>query len=163
MNELLEIERIKQLKGRYFRYLDGNEWQAMADEVFTEDAQGRYSDGDLSFDGRDAIIGFLSKFMDGPNLLTMHTGHHPEISLTSDTTATGIWYLHDVVIVPAIKRITHGNGIYHDEYRKVDGEWRVSLTGYQRLFEIQDALTDKFRIVKSKWHEGVNLKDEIGL
>ena len=93
----LKLRGSKQLKGRYFRYLDGNEWQAMADEVFTEDAQGRYSDGDLSFDGRDAIIGFLSKFMDGPNLLTMHTGHHPEISLTSDTTATGIWYLHSAL------------------------------------------------------------------
>jgi hypothetical protein len=29
----------------------------------------------------------------------------------------------------------HGTGIYSDEYVKVDGEWKISLTGYERIFE----------------------------
>ena len=28
-----------------------------------------------------------------------------------------------------------GTGIYHDEYVKVGGEWRISTTGYERIFE----------------------------
>ncbi len=149
--DLVEIEKIKQLKARYFRYLDGNEWALMAEEVLTEDARARYSDGDLSFDSAAEIIEFLSRSMDGPDMLSMHTGHHPEITLTSESTATGLWYLHDIIIMPSMKVMIQGNGIYRDEYRKIDGEWRISLTGYERLFETQDVLSDDFRVTKSKW------------
>jgi hypothetical protein len=97
-------------------------------------------------------------------MLTMHTGHHPEIELTGTETATGIWYLHDVVIMPKMGSMIQANGIYHDEYRKIDGEWRIAVTGYERLFEVRDALTDKFRVVKSKWAtEKTDIKKEIGL
>ena len=29
----------------------------------------------------------------------------------------------------------HGTAIYHDEYVKVDGEWKIRHTGYDRIFE----------------------------
>lgn len=151
MDTLLEIEKIQQLKGKYCRYLDGNDWDLMRDEVLTGDVIAEYSDGDLHYDGSEAVIKFLTESIGGPDILTMHTGHMPEITLIGDTTATGVWYLHDIVIVPAVKLMIQGNGVYHDEYRKENGEWRISKTGYQRLFEVQDALSDKFKVTKSKW------------
>ena len=75
MNELLEIEKIKRMKHKYFRVLDTNQWEVMT-ECFTEDAISSYDSGKYSFEGRDNIIGFLSGAMGHDNILTLHQGHH---------------------------------------------------------------------------------------
>ena len=50
----------------------------------------------------------------------MHQVHAPEITLTSDTTATGVWALEDVVrLAPGVN--LNGRGHYHETYEKVDG------------------------------------------
>ena len=133
MAELQEIEAIKKLKYKYFRTLDLKQWDKMA-ECFTEDAKTSYSGGKYSFEGRDTIMGFLKQGL-GTHMISMHQGHHPEIELTSDTTATGIWALQDYVI--DLKRNTSlfGAAFYHDEYVKVNGEWKIKSTGYERTFE----------------------------
>ncbi len=68
-------------------------------------------------------------------LLSSHQVHHPEIALTSDTTATGIWALHDMVIDTEHDTLYEGAAYYHDEYVKQDGQWRISRTGYERVSE----------------------------
>ena len=68
-------------------------------------------------------------------MVTMHQGHHPEIELTSDTTATGIWALEDYVIMTELNMSLHGAAFYHDKYVKVDGQWKIKHTGYERIFE----------------------------
>ena len=42
VQELLDIEAIKQLKARYFRLLDAKDWEAFV-EIFTEDVELLYS------------------------------------------------------------------------------------------------------------------------
>ena len=122
MADLGEIEAIKRLKYKYFRTLDLKKWDEMA-ECFTEDAKTSYSAGKYSFEGRDTIMGFLKQGL-GTDRISMHQGHHPEIELTSDTTATGRWALQDYVI--DLKRNTSlfGAAFYEDEYVKVNGEWK---------------------------------------
>ena len=65
----------------------------------------------------------------------MHQGHHPEIELTSDTTATGIWeaeaYLIDLKENTSLHEVT----FYQDEYVKVNGRWLIKSTGYTNVFE----------------------------
>src|ERR1700726_3612348 len=93
---LVEIERIKQLKARYFRLLDTKQWDEWA-AVFSEDCQVRYgeADDDQWIVGRDRIVKVLKRTIgDG---LTVHHGHMPEIELASPTTATGIWAMVDYV------------------------------------------------------------------
>jgi len=133
MAQLDEIDAIKRLKYKYFRTLDTKKWDEMA-ECFAEDAKTSYSGGKYSFEGRDTIMSFLKKGL-GPHMISMHQGHHPEIELTSDTTATGIWALQDYVI--DLKRNTSlfGAAFYQDEYVKVNGEWKIKFTGYERTFE----------------------------
>ena len=133
MADLGEIEAIKRLKYKYFRTLDLKKWNDMA-ECFTEDAKTSYSGGKYTFEGRDTIMGFLQKGL-GPARISMHQGHHPEIELTSDTTAKGTWALQDYVI--DLKRNTSlfGAAFYEDEYVKVNGEWKIKSTGYERTFE----------------------------
>jgi len=133
MSNLEEIEAIKQLKYKYFRCVDKRLWDELA-ECLTADAVARYSGGKYAFNGRDQIIGFLKKGMT-QTLLTMHHGHHPEIKLTGPNTARGIWALEDYVIDLTRNTTLHGAAFYEDEYVKVNGEWKIKSTGYDRTFE----------------------------
>lgn len=133
MSDLTEIEAIKRLKYKYFRCVDCKLWDELA-ECFTEDAKTSYSGGKYTFEGRDTIMGFLKKGLH-ENLISMHHGHHPEIDITSDTTATGIWALQDYVIDTKRNTSLFGAAFYHDEYVKVNGEWKIKFTGYDRTFE----------------------------
>ncbi len=130
---LKDIEAIKQLKGKYFRCLDSKLWNELA-ECFTEDATTSYSGGKLSFKGRDAIIKFLSDSMP-PALVSMHQGHHPEIEITSKTTAKGIWGFEDYLIIKQANMGLRGAAFYRDEYVKIKGQWKIKHTGYNRIFE----------------------------
>ena len=57
-------------------------------------------------------MAFLQESLGDPGIVTMHNGHHPEIELHDDTTATGRWYLEDRVIVPAHDFELHGTALY---------------------------------------------------
>jgi len=129
-----DIEAIKALKHRYFRYVDCKQWDELA-ECFTGDARSSYSGGKHSFEGRDAIMAFLKDGLGTNTRISMHQGHHPEIEITGDTTATGVWALQDVVIDRQFNVTIRGAAIYRDEYVKVDGEWKIKFTGYERLYE----------------------------
>jgi len=128
-----DIEAIKRLKYKYLRTLDSKLWDELA-ECFTEDATAAYSGGRYSFQGRDAIMEFLKKGL-GHTIISMHHGHHPEIEITSDTTARGIWALKDYLIITEVNRGVRGAAFYHDKYVKVNGEWKIKSTGYDRTFE----------------------------
>lgn len=133
-DELSEIEAIRQLKHAYFRFLDLKQFDELG-KLLLEDATSAYQSGELSQNGRDAIVAFLRESLADPGVVTMHTGHHPEITLAAADRATGTWYLEDLVLVPAADFEIRGTALYHDEYAKVGGEWRIRHTGYERIFE----------------------------
>lgn len=152
MQELFEIEKIKQLKARYFRSLDTNDWDLFG-STLTEDCVARYSGGKYSFDSRAATVAFMSENMSGDKFLSMHHGHHPEIEITSDTTATGIWYLQDMVLDLNNNFRIYGAGIYDDKYRKVDGQWQISSTGYKRTFECGEPMGEGHMVMDNMFSE----------
>ena len=155
MIDLNELEAIKRLKYKYLRCLDLKLWSELA-QCFTEDATSAYSGGKYSFDGRDAIMDFLEKAMGAPSFLSSHTVHHPEIDLTSDSTATGTWALHDIVIETNADIVIQGAAFYHDEYVKVDGEWKIRSTGYERTYEetLSRADLPSLKITANRWTDG---------
>jgi hypothetical protein len=134
MAAVAEAERIRQLKYAYFRLLDTKRFEELG-ALLTDDCTSAYQSGELSHRGRQAIVEFLSSALADPGVVTFHSGHHPEIAVGPDGTATGTWYLEDRVIVAAADFELHGTALYRDEYRKVDGQWRISHTGYDRVFE----------------------------
>lgn len=150
--KLYEIEMIKQLKGRYFRALDTNDWTLFGDSL-TEDCQAEYSDGELAFSGRNEIVAFMKQHMSTPTLLSMHNGHHPEIDLLDETHAKGIWYLQDTVLDLKGGNHLYGGGIYHDEYRKLEGQWRISKTGYSRTYECVEPLSEQLVVTKNMFQK----------
>jgi hypothetical protein len=141
LQQLVEIEAIKQLKARYMRAVDTKDWPLL-ESTFSPDARSVYNSGKHAFEGRAAILGFLKDALDNDHVITMHHSHTPEIEITSETTARGHWYLEDFVINEgagtaemAAGTVLHGTGIYSDEYVRIDGEWKIALTGYERIFE----------------------------
>ena len=125
-----DIEAIRRLKARYFRTMDTKDWAGMR-VVFTDDVVIDTSEaGGERIEGVDTFMVFLPGALSGAT--TVHQGHMPEIDLTSDTTATGIWALNDIVIWEGGMRLD-GYGHYHETYRKLDGEWRIASSKLTRL------------------------------
>jgi hypothetical protein len=129
-----ELEAIRRLKYAYFRLLDLKEFDQLG-LLLTEDATTAYEDGKTTLEGREAIVAWLTKSLGSTGIATEHHGHHPEIDLTSETEATGTWYLQDRVIVPAADLEIGGTAFYADRYRKTEEGWRIAHTGYVRVFE----------------------------
>ncbi|HUC35930.1 MAG TPA: nuclear transport factor 2 family protein [Acidimicrobiales bacterium] len=125
-----DVEAIRRLKARYFRTMDTKDWDAMR-QVFTDDVVIDTSEagGDV-VRGADAFMTYLRGALGGA--VTVHQGHMPEIDIISETTATGIWALNDVVIWPDGMRLD-GYGHYHETYEKSAGEWRIKSSKLTRL------------------------------
>jgi hypothetical protein len=66
----------------------------------------------------------------------MHLGLMPEITLTGDNTATGIWSLQDVFIDLEKDDHTFGTAIYTDRYVREGGVWKIAATWYDRVIEV---------------------------
>ncbi len=108
--DLVELEQIKRLKYAYARCLDLKLWDEIAG-LFTEDAVAAYSGGGYTFEGRDAIVDFLTRSMGAETFHSSHKMHHPEIELTGPDSATGVWALDDTVDRHAVE--------HHDPRRVV--------------------------------------------
>lgn len=137
LSDLVEIEAIKRLKYRYMRCVDRRLFDDLA-ACFAPDATSSYGDGKYTFSGRDAIMEFLRNGL-SPDTITLHTAHHPEIDLTSATTAEATWVLDDWVLSTKNGSKLHGGAYYSDTYVKIDGEWKIQSTGYERIFEDHSA------------------------
>ena len=152
MVDLQEIEAIKRLKHRYMRCIDEKRWEELED-CFTEDATVSYSGSRYEFEGRDAIMKFLVDSMDRDSFLSSHRVGQPEIDITSETTATGIWALEDTVIDTHFEITLRGAAFYRDEYVKIGGRWKIRSTGYQRTFEEMESRKENpsLKLTQRRW------------
>ena len=134
MYRAADIEAIKQLKARYFRFLDTKDWAAFRD-LFTGDCKHFLpADSPVEFMTNDDYFAMTETLLT-PGVTTHH-GHTPEITLISETEAEGIWAMHDYVqTAPASGRVSiMGYGHYVETYRKCpDGKWRISSKSNERL------------------------------
>ena len=152
-DQLLEIEAIKRLKYRYVRGLDQKLWDEL-EGCSTPDAMASYGGGAYEFEGRDAILAFLRDSMGAESFLSSHRVHHPEIDLTSPTTARGVWALDDVVILTELNVTVRGAAFYTDDYVKADGRWLILSTGYKRTFEEIQPRSADVTLTASWWGTG---------
>lgn len=138
MMHLEDIEKIKHLKFTYFRAVDTKDWDLLR-SCFAEDAESRYENGTLNWFGRENIISGLRPLIGKPSLLTQHQGHHPIITLLTETTATGSWYLQDMCFELEENWWFHGTAYYSDEYIKINDEWQIHMTGFDRVFLVRES------------------------
>jgi bile-acid 7alpha-dehydratase len=128
-----DIEAIKKLKAKYFRCVDKKLWDEM-EEIWIEDAVADYGMGIEVLQGRKEILEFLKKNLGRDSMISVHQGHNPEIEITSDTTARGVWVLNDRLIIQTIATL-NGWRYYEDEYVKVNGEWKKKSTKITNILE----------------------------
>lgn len=145
--QLADVEAIKRLFAARLRCMDTKQWDLYAsfhtDDIVSQSWGGLPADKQPSTDGEsnrvvggEALTRAISGLLDGPVFVTtVHHAHCPEIALTSPTTATGIWSMEDKLwwSDEDTEHHLHGYGHYHEEYRKVDGEWLISYRKLTRL------------------------------
>jgi hypothetical protein len=126
-----ELEELRQLKARYCRFLDTKDvesWRAVfaADLVVTLDMAVSVGGADpMTAPPIEGVDNFVPMVLGGlQGVATMHHCHTPELTVTSATTATGIWAMEDLLVF-ADGRELHGAGHYHETYEKQDGSWRI--------------------------------------
>ena len=134
---LWDIEQIKQLKARYARYADLNQWEDHVD-VFTDDMQWKWLDhnGKLvkEVHGKAAMYDWIMSA--GGDVLSVHHLHTPEIEIIDSHHATGIWPMMDVAYRENGDDVVDftGYGHYHEKYvKQSDGQWKIKSTTVTRL------------------------------
>jgi hypothetical protein len=143
---LLAIEEIKNVFAGRLRCIDTKDWDHYGDfhtdDVVSDSWRGLPDDKQPVTDGKNLVIGrerltaTIRALLDGPVRITsVHHGHTPEIVLTSDTTARGVWAMEDRLwwTNGDHEEHLHGYGHYREEYRKVDGRWLISARTLTRL------------------------------
>jgi hypothetical protein len=132
--KLVEVERLKQLKARYFRLLDTKHWEEWAN-LFTLDCQVRYgeTERDRWISGREAVVSGVRRALDG--VVSVHQGYMPEITITGRGSATGVWAMMDYIDNQGERPVRFkGYGHYHEAYTKGDdGFWRIDRLQLTRL------------------------------
>lgn len=156
--QLLAIEGIKRTFAGRLRCMDTKDWDSYAsfhtDDVVSDSwnsdgaarpesgsnaaGTGGDSGGRLApVTGGAALTEAIRATLDGEVPVTsVHHGHTPEIELTSETTARGVWAMEDRLWwarADGTSEWLHGYGHYHEEYRKVGERWLISYRALTRL------------------------------
>jgi hypothetical protein len=131
------ILEIQKLKARYARFGDKKDWdefrRCLADDFHcrvegapraSPDAPGCYE-----MRGADAFVANARTMISA--IQSIHQLSLPEITLTGDTTASGIWALHDYLVAPHCA--FRGWGHYHDDYIKIAGHWKIAKSVVTRI------------------------------
>jgi ketosteroid isomerase-like protein len=136
-----ELESLRQLKARYCRFLDTKDadgWRAVFAPDVVMEADLAVSTGGADpmtappFVGADAVVATVLASLEGA--ATVHHCHTPELDLTSETTATGIWAMEDRLVFSDGRELL-GAGHYHETYEKHDGTWRIKTLHLTRTLQ----------------------------
>lgn len=139
-----DLEAIRCLKARYFRFLDTQDWVEWGN-CFTEDVVAIYEGGPRlgkndslvnRIEGRETLTAGCAQLLG--DATTVHQGFMPEIELTGEDTARAIWSMHDYCRMPTCN--FRGWGHYHDEYVRENGQWKIKKTHLTRLHTEEDWL-----------------------
>lgn len=120
LDDLADIEAIKQVKYRYLRALDTKHWDDFADTL-AEDITADYGPSignELHFTNRAELVEYMRTSLPA-NVITEHRVTHPDIVVDGDT-ATGSWYLQDRVMVAELNFMLIGAAFYRDTYRRTE-------------------------------------------
>ncbi|MBY4766594.1 nuclear transport factor 2 family protein [Burkholderia ambifaria] len=127
IRRLEDADAIRRLKARYFTCCDRKDPEGMRD-CFTP-GNVRIDYGRIgTFDHRDALVDVFERLGCHPHIVEIHHGVNPDITVLDDTHARGTWGLHYQMLDTQARTLTQLGATYDDEYRKIDGEWKIAAT-----------------------------------
>ncbi|MDC0906646.1 nuclear transport factor 2 family protein [Gammaproteobacteria bacterium] len=148
LQKLIDIEEIKNLKHRYFRAIDMADF-SLLDDVFAPDITIDYRGGTYRWqsEGKDTIKESLRHAFHNQTA-AMHTAHHPEIEVRSESEAVGKWYLQDIFYNFDLGSVTQGTALYEDKYTKIDNQWLIQHSEYDRIWEHVSRINSEGKFTK---------------
>jgi hypothetical protein len=125
VERLEDLEAIRRLKARYLNACDAQD---------PERAKECFATGEVLIDmghvgvfrDREAFAALYKAAGCQPFILDMHHGANPEIEFTDATHARAEWALEYRNINTEARTVTFVSLIYHDEYAKQNGEWKIT-------------------------------------
>ena len=122
--ELRAVQDIQQMRFAYWFALVDKDVPALLD-CFTEDIQIDYGFG-IELSGQDAARQFFDALLRAEDLISqIPRGANPQISLTSETEASGRWLAE----VTALRRSQEDGRRYSlqyfEKYRKTEAGWKI--------------------------------------
>jgi hypothetical protein len=149
LERLEALEEIKALFARRVRAMDQKDWalydtchapHAVLKSFSSDQTAGvptlQDDGGTPTAVGKAAILEAIRTLLDGPiKVTTVHHAHTPEISFTSDASASGIWAMEDRLRWwdGDAEQRAHGWGHYYETYEKLDGVWLITSRTIRRL------------------------------
>ena len=117
-----DLWAVAAVKARYLRYMDLKQWSDMlalfADRaVFDHPTIGRFEDPAAAVDAVAALL-------DG--VWTNHESGVPDIELTGPDTASGVFAMSSTSRPPGRDGFARTFGHYYDEFRRIDGLWKMT-------------------------------------
>lgn len=131
LDELIAKDAIRELKSRYFRFMDQQDWTALrgilaSDLDFSHPTIGTYTSADTT------IAAIAERVRE---VRTMHQGHDPEVMVDGDV-AEGTWSLQSFVFSPTdpslqITRYAR----YADGFRRDGDGWVISRIRFTYVYD----------------------------
>ena len=131
IDALEAIEEIKNLKARYFRFVDEKRFDELL-TLFTPDPH-LVTDG-ITWSSPKQFADTIRDLVGAAP--TVHHGHMPEIEITGANTASGIWAMEDLLTFPAAVDAPDGHrgyGHYRETYKRVGDAWLIDGLTLTRL------------------------------
>lgn len=148
MQDVIDIEEIKKLKNLYAYYWDGGELDELID-LFSDDGTCEFGAKYGNWVGKPAVAaGFRGLWKaraadGGLPFQVIHTFANPVIDITGASTATGRWFLLEFTTTEGASQPPRNFGVYHDDYRKVGGEWKIARTSVDLLWPNRDVKSEQ--------------------
>ena len=136
-----ELE-IRKLKSQYFLCLDSKQWDCFR-SVFASGFRLRiFEPGEneprFEITGIDNMVTATRESVDEST--TIHHGHEPLIEILSENEARGTWPAQGIMRRKVNDRFVtrHAFNLYHETYKKENGDWKISSTDLIRKFFVWD-------------------------
>ncbi|MHB9881313.1 nuclear transport factor 2 family protein [Pacificimonas sp. ICDLI1SI03] len=135
---LAAAEEIRQVKARYFRFVDTRRWDCLR-ELFTTDATLHFPERTAALEDCDTCISRFSSIL-AADVTSIHEGGMAEIGFFDETSAHAVSFMRDTIIFPegrsnpfGVARLA-GAGHYHETYQRCADGWRIASLRLERLF-----------------------------
>ena len=135
---MTDLERIKQLKAKYCRYVDTKQWDRLR-AIFAPGVRFEGLGSAPTGASLDDFIKGISTRM--KTSVSIHHCHTPEIEFTGADSARGVWAMMDFVDWPSgpnpretpDHRGFFGFGYYEEEYVRTPAGWRIAFLRLTRM------------------------------
>ena len=129
IEELCEIEEIRNLRTLYAHYYDGNRVEELVD-LFTDDAVCDFGENYGKWVGKEEIHREYAAAAanKSPAYGILHNVTNPWIRIVDETTAIGRWYLLNVRSTEGVENPLILFGIYDERYQKTGDGWKIQRT-----------------------------------